>query len=185
MAGTPANEGTVNENKTSHIDHTNTIDYTSTINYIITILNSSPLHQFWCTPKSTHTHSMFHATGGHGCPDPDEMLQMEPCNVHSCHGYSWLALPWQSCHPMPPSERFNTSSLTTLEPGKHSPCMSLTDLNIKMGIEFWIIWMVQWLYQQRNSSTYQLCISQLLIMKDGIENSGSCLSLQQNNYSVS
>lgn len=68
---------------------------------------------------------MFHATGGHGCPDPDEMLQMEPCNVHSCHGYSWLALPWQSCHPLSPSERFNTSSLTTLEPGKHLPCMIL------------------------------------------------------------
>jgi hypothetical protein len=42
MAGAPANEETVNENKTSHIDHTDTIDYTSTINYIITILNSSP-----------------------------------------------------------------------------------------------------------------------------------------------
>jgi hypothetical protein len=46
MAGTPANKETVNENKTSHIDHTYTIGYTSTINYIITILNSSPLHQF-------------------------------------------------------------------------------------------------------------------------------------------
>jgi hypothetical protein len=46
MAGTPANEETVNENKTSHIDHTDTIDYTRTINYIIAILNSSPLHQF-------------------------------------------------------------------------------------------------------------------------------------------
>jgi hypothetical protein len=46
MAGTPANEETANENKTSHIDHTDTIDYTSIINYIITILNSSPLHQF-------------------------------------------------------------------------------------------------------------------------------------------
>jgi hypothetical protein len=45
MAGTPANEETVNENKTSHIDHTYH-RYTSTVNYIITILNSSPLHQF-------------------------------------------------------------------------------------------------------------------------------------------
>lgn len=22
---------------------------------------------------------------------------MEPCNTHSCHGYSWLTLPWQPC----------------------------------------------------------------------------------------
>lgn len=35
--------------------------------------------------------------GGHKCPNPDELLQMEPCNSHSCHGYSWLALPWQPC----------------------------------------------------------------------------------------
>jgi hypothetical protein len=46
MAGTPADKEAVNENKTSHINHTDTIGYTSTINYIITILNSSPLHQF-------------------------------------------------------------------------------------------------------------------------------------------
>lgn len=69
--------------------------------------------------------STFHATGGHGCPDPDEMLQMEPCNTHSCYGYSWLALPWQLCTPLPLSERFNTSSLTTLDPGKpsHTYCL--------------------------------------------------------------
>ncbi|KDR24128.1 Thrombospondin type-1 domain-containing protein 7B [Zootermopsis nevadensis] len=56
--------------------------------------------------------------GGHNCPDPDEMLQMEPCNTHSCHGYSWLTLPWQSCHPLRPSERFNitANSVTTLDP---------------------------------------------------------------------
>ncbi|XP_071440668.1 thrombospondin type-1 domain-containing protein 7B-like, partial [Hetaerina americana] len=40
--------------------------------------------------------------GGHPCPDPDEMLQMEPCNVHSCTGYSWMSLPWQEC--LPPQE---------------------------------------------------------------------------------
>ncbi|XP_068083868.1 thrombospondin type-1 domain-containing protein 7B [Anabrus simplex] len=39
--------------------------------------------------------------GGHSCPDPDEMLQIEPCNTHSCNGYSWLALPWQICHSPP------------------------------------------------------------------------------------
>lgn len=62
---------------------------------------------------------MFQATGGHSCPDPDEMLQMEPCNTHSCHGYSWLTLPWQACHPLLPSEKLNvTSSITTPDPGK-------------------------------------------------------------------
>ncbi|CAH0388371.1 unnamed protein product [Bemisia tabaci] len=34
---------------------------------------------------------------GHKCPDPDELLQVEKCNEHGCHGYSWLALPWKPC----------------------------------------------------------------------------------------
>lgn len=36
--------------------------------------------------------------GGHACPDPDEMMQIEGCNTHGCHGYSWLTLPWQECN---------------------------------------------------------------------------------------
>ncbi|XP_039285521.1 LOW QUALITY PROTEIN: thrombospondin type-1 domain-containing protein 7A [Nilaparvata lugens] len=36
--------------------------------------------------------------GGHPCPNPDEMLQMESCNSHGCHGYSWRTLPWQACN---------------------------------------------------------------------------------------
>ncbi|XP_054260593.1 thrombospondin type-1 domain-containing protein 7A-like [Macrosteles quadrilineatus] len=39
-----------------------------------------------------------HGPGGHPCPDPDEMLQMDGCNSHGCHGYSWLTLPWQPCN---------------------------------------------------------------------------------------
>lgn len=41
---------------------------------------------------------LFALTGGHPCPDPDEMLQIEGCNLHGCHGYSWMALPWQPCN---------------------------------------------------------------------------------------
>jgi hypothetical protein len=79
---------------------------------------------------------MLHATGGHGCPDPDEMLQIEPCNMHSCHGYSWLTLPWQLCHPLPPSEKFNsTSSPTTLDPGKLLCVNFIQDFNLEVGIE--------------------------------------------------
>lgn len=37
-------------------------------------------------------------SGGHTCPDPDEMLQMDGCNSHGCHGYSWLTWPWQPCN---------------------------------------------------------------------------------------
>jgi hypothetical protein len=25
------------------------------------------------------------------------MLQIEACNLHSCHGYSWFTMPWQRC----------------------------------------------------------------------------------------
>ncbi|CAB3372223.1 Hypothetical predicted protein [Cloeon dipterum] len=46
--------------------------------------------------------------GGHPCPDPDEMLQIEACNLHSCHGYSWFALPWQKCEIQNSSSSFNT-----------------------------------------------------------------------------
>ncbi|GLH10715.1 Uncharacterized protein GBIM_15621, partial [Gryllus bimaculatus] len=54
--------------------------------------------------------------GGHPCPDPDEMLQMEPCNVHSCHGFSWLTLPWQPCRPLnqPTSSDSEDSGMTDI-----------------------------------------------------------------------
>ncbi|XP_047103075.1 thrombospondin type-1 domain-containing protein 7A-like [Schistocerca piceifrons] len=45
--------------------------------------------------------------GGHPCPNPDEMLQIEPCNTHSCHGFSWRTLPWQPCTPV------NSTALST------------------------------------------------------------------------
>ncbi|KAF6210950.1 hypothetical protein GE061_014063 [Apolygus lucorum] len=35
---------------------------------------------------------------GHPCPDPDEFMQIEGCNTHGCHGYSWMTLPWQDCN---------------------------------------------------------------------------------------
>ncbi|XP_075225413.1 thrombospondin type-1 domain-containing protein 7A-like [Lycorma delicatula] len=37
-------------------------------------------------------------SGGHSCPNPDEMMQMDGCNTHGCHGYSWRTLPWQPCN---------------------------------------------------------------------------------------
>nr|CAD7429674.1 unnamed protein product [Timema monikensis] len=56
--------------------------------------------------------------GGHGCPDPDEMLQIEPCNTHSCHGYSWFTLPWQPCQVFHSTTNIttNTTSLPQFPP---------------------------------------------------------------------
>ncbi|XP_059486112.1 thrombospondin type-1 domain-containing protein 7B-like isoform X2 [Neocloeon triangulifer] len=46
--------------------------------------------------------------GGHPCPDPDEMLQIEACNLHSCHGYSWFTMPWQKCELQNSTSTLNT-----------------------------------------------------------------------------
>ncbi|XP_026684530.1 thrombospondin type-1 domain-containing protein 7B [Diaphorina citri] len=36
--------------------------------------------------------------GGHQCPPASEMTQIESCNTHDCHKFSWLTLPWQPCN---------------------------------------------------------------------------------------
>uniref|UniRef100_A0A8D8QUS7 Thrombospondin type-1 domain-containing protein 7B n=1 Tax=Cacopsylla melanoneura TaxID=428564 RepID=A0A8D8QUS7_9HEMI len=36
--------------------------------------------------------------GGHHCPPKSEMTQIESCNTHDCHKFSWLTLPWQPCN---------------------------------------------------------------------------------------
>ncbi|KAL1139411.1 hypothetical protein AAG570_006395 [Ranatra chinensis] len=53
--------------------------------------------------------------GGHPCPDPDEMLQIEGCNLHGCHGYSWMALPWQECNATCDREGYQTREVWCAE----------------------------------------------------------------------
>ncbi|CAH1396828.1 unnamed protein product [Nezara viridula] len=53
--------------------------------------------------------------GGQACPDPDEMMQIEACNTHGCHGYSWMTLPYQECNGTCDREGYQTREVWCAE----------------------------------------------------------------------
>ncbi|CAG2057909.1 unnamed protein product, partial [Timema podura] len=56
------------------------------------------------------------------------MLQIEPCNTHSCHGYSWFTLPWQPCQVFHSATNITTNS-TSLP--QFPPELAANEMNVR------------------------------------------------------
>ncbi|CAB0001880.1 unnamed protein product [Nesidiocoris tenuis] len=79
-------------------------------------------------PKRPNPTSHSALIKGHPCPDPDEFMQIEGCNIHGCHGYSWMTLPWQECNATCDREGFQVREVWCSENQEQVPddkCLSL------------------------------------------------------------
>ena len=43
------------------------------------------------------------------------MMQIEDCNTHGCHGYSWMTLPYQDCNGTCDREGYQTREVWCVE----------------------------------------------------------------------
>lgn len=43
------------------------------------------------------------------------MMQIEACNMHGCHGYSWMTLPYQECNGTCDREGYQTREVWCAE----------------------------------------------------------------------